>query len=1070
MKPILGKAARIVAEHGLDPEAHGANQQIHTFLNARIDELNQKEWVIRIDDRYFKVREQLTRVIRNVVAMKDLVTTAASSSPPAALACAGVTVCLLLFIQAADQKDSLLQGLEATSGLIARLDAMEGLYLKSETNVPADFMVKFKAGLISLYCKILEFQARALYFLRKSSFVQASRNALKLDQWDALKASIMSQDVEAQNFMKLIDAANRRSDCEKISLEFDRALKRHQVSQTASQRFEKVKILLKTLNLCPYRDRKDRVDDRVLETCEWFTGHSLFQKWDQNDGSRLLWVSADPGCGKSVLSKYLVDEVLPSARKRKICYFFFRDDYPDQRTSAIALASLIRQILMAQPSLITDSVLDKMDQEGERLAESFRSLWDLFMDLVARKDVGEIVCVLDALDECRKDDRNELIGCVRDYYLDGSNDHKLKFLLTSRPYGEIRAEFQELEDQMPSIHLNGEGKSEIEKISGEINLVIRKRVADMSRKKRLEHHEQEFLQEKLTASRNRTYLWVTLTLSYISGLDGFTKGNVRQAMHDLPDSVDTAYEKILGKSKDHHRARHLLHLILAAKRPFSVEELALAMAFRRCPSHDQITEETEPTERFRATLRDLCGLMTVVVDDKVYLLHQTVKEFLVQSTEKSPSLPSPISWNHKFSVVQSNRLLAETCLRYIDAYASKACSDILCGYSLLHWTEHFREADVEFPSDIATLGYRLCTPDSESFKTWVVLTEGASPLENGFFPTDTPFLIASYFGLDAVLRQALDHRINDVNTCDSAFTRMGPLSWAIFQGHESVVRMLLDTGKVDLMSRDGCGSPPLAHAADKGDESVVELLLGTGMVDINSRDDFGETPLSAAALKGHDSVVKMLLDTGKVDIDSRDNEGRTPLASAVYWGYESVVKMLLATGKVDLESRDNDGQTQMALAAKGGNDSVVKLLLATGEVDLESRDNDGHTPMALAAKGGNDSVVKLLLATGEVDLESRNKQGQTLLALAAKGGNDSVVKLLLATGEVDLESRDNDGQTPLALAATAGWKRESVVKMLLDTGKVDINSQDSDGKTPLSRAAAEGYDKLVEMMLESKSK
>ena len=47
-------------------------------------------------------------------------------------------------------------------------------------------------------------------------------------------------------------------------------------------------------------------------------------------------------------------------------------------------------------------------------------------------------------------------------------------------------------------------------------------------------------------------------------------------------------------------------------------------------SYDDLIQELEPEERFRVTLRDLCGLFVVIIDAKIYLLHQTAKEFLVQ--------------------------------------------------------------------------------------------------------------------------------------------------------------------------------------------------------------------------------------------------------------------------------------------------------------------------------------------------------------------------------------------------------------------------------------------------------
>jgi len=73
---------------------------------------------------------------------------------------------------------------------------------------------------------------------------------------------------------------------------------------------------------------------------------------------------------------------------------------------------------------------------------------------------------------------------------------------------------------------------------------------------------------------------------------------------------------------------------------------------------------------------------------------------------------------------------------------------------------------------------------------------------------------------------------------------------------------------------------------------MIKLLLDTGKIAINSKDNDGRTPLSWATFKGHETIVKLLLDTGKVEINSRDNNGRTPLWWAASYGHEVIVKRL----------------------------------------------------------------------------------------------------------------------------------------------------------------------------------
>ncbi|GLA17944.1 nuclear factor NF-kappa-B p100 subunit [Aspergillus niger] len=411
------------------------------------------------------------------------------------------------------------------------------------------------------------------------------------------------------------------------------------VEQSSNPRDDRVRKFLSLLNTCPYEDRKNRNNRRVPGTCEWFTTHPKFTIWQQStshDLAGLLWVSADPGCGKSVLTRYLVDEVLRN-EKQTVCYFFFKDDFPDQRNAAGALSAILHQIFVARPKLLSDTVLKKLETDGEKLIQSFHKLWDILMSVPAQEEEArEVICILDALDECR--DWDELIEAVTMFYQGLHRDRKLKFLMTSRPYPHIERLFWKLRNNLPTIHLSGDGEEEVQQISREIGLVISKRVNDIGEQRSLGEDERNLLEQQLTAVENRTYLWVTLTLDVLENMPGFTKGNIRRVIQHLPTTVESAYERILDRSSDKKKAKVLLHIITAAVRPFSLEELSLAWAIHINLDNTTLTaisDDLEPKERFRETLRDLCGLFVVVIDEKIYLLHQTAKEFLVQSNKSN---------------------------------------------------------------------------------------------------------------------------------------------------------------------------------------------------------------------------------------------------------------------------------------------------------------------------------------------------------------------------------------------------------------------------------------------------
>ena len=56
-----------------------------------------------------------------------------------------------------------------------------------------------------------------------------------------------------------------------------------------------------------------------------------------------------------------------------------------------------------------------------------------------------------------------------------------------------------------------------------------------------------------------------------------------------------------------------------------------------------------------------------------------------------------------------------------------------------------------------------------------------------------------------------------------------PLAWAAMKGHEAVVKLLLETGKADVESKDGCGQTPLSWAKKNGHKRTVSLLQSYGL-------------------------------------------------------------------------------------------------------------------------------------------------------------------------------------------------------------------------------------------------
>ncbi|KAF2469529.1 purine and uridine phosphorylase [Lindgomyces ingoldianus] len=404
-----------------------------------------------------------------------------------------------------------------------------------------------------------------------------------------------------------------------------------------------------------YEWYKDRVEDRVEGTCMWFLKHGYFQEWLKRKSGPLL-VSADPGCGKSVLAKYLIDHALPQSAT--ICYFFFKDQ--DQNTVRQALCALLHQLFSQKPSLIQHA-MKQFEEDKLGLTNSTRSLWAVLGDAVHDPQAGSVIIVLDALDECAESEFGDLMRNIESQLCSNQSGHgKLKYLLTSRPYEQIVSKFRCLLDNFPRIHIPGEEESET--ISREVNRVIQYRVDWLAKEKELSSNVKDHLADQLLKLTHRTYLWVYLVFEYLK--EGFKKTpkGVEFAIQTLPRNVNQAYERILNKSKEDLMVRKVLAIILAAGRPLTLSEMNVAVNIDDSSQtvHDMDLEEEE--EDFKSRLRSWCGLFVSIHHGKIYFLHQTAREFLLANLPSSTTISTELRGHHSITIHQAHNVLAELCI------------------------------------------------------------------------------------------------------------------------------------------------------------------------------------------------------------------------------------------------------------------------------------------------------------------------------------------------------------------------------------------------------------------------
>ncbi len=80
-------------------------------------------------------------------------------------------------------------------------------------------------------------------------------------------------------------------------------------------------------------------------------------------------------------------------------------------------------------------------------------------------DAGDIICIIDALNECEELGRVDLIQALDGYYsnlINNQEQHtRLKFRITNRSYVYIERDFESLTSKYPTIRLAGEERNRV---------------------------------------------------------------------------------------------------------------------------------------------------------------------------------------------------------------------------------------------------------------------------------------------------------------------------------------------------------------------------------------------------------------------------------------------------------------------------------------------------------------------------------------------------------------------------------------------------------------------------------
>ncbi|KAJ9156533.1 ankyrin [Pleurostoma richardsiae] len=646
------------------------------------------------------------------------------------------------------------------------------------------------------------------------------------------------------------------------------------------------KELLQFLHQADYEGYKETIPRRTDGTRIWFLEHPLYRSWLNGQESSLLWVSGDPGCGKTVLAKFILETLeeassIPGS-SFTTCYFFFDEKIASQNTGSSCLLSILHQLIRKHERLAPHA-RKAFEYKDTQLVMRVTNLWDVFTEALENHAAGNVICIVDALDECDASSRDRLIERMSAYIerrreLPGPY---FKLLLTSRGYQTIEDAFK----TVPHIRLKTEAY--VENINQDIVLFTEEQMKVMQRITGCSDQVRKRIQDQLIEKADQTFLWVSLVLDMLTKSTDASEYAFNKLLRSFPAQLDDMYEEILQSSKEPQTLLRILAILVGAPRPMTLTELNMALSLRNT---DRSKADVQPRMQFDVfrRLKGVCGPFIKLVNEKVYLIHQTAKEFLLRPPGIDRPLPS--TWKHCLDPAWMHGVLAEICVVYLcfddfavplthcdkwegdfwtmDVKTAKYAEPYdLLDYAARYWALHFRLAGKEVSEQLWEAAYRLCNTQECVFTSWFQLYWSTIardwPLPKGL----TPLMIASYLGLrrlvDACLQSAEETTVNVPDT--HGYTA---LHWAVWQGHgvtwdgTEAVKPLLDAG-ANVNVKDARDMTPLHWAAADGQNAIIRLLLDAG-AELNCLDTYGQTPLDFAYFRGREDTARLLMDLGAV--------------------------------------------------------------------------------------------------------------------------------------------------------------------------------------------------------------
>ena len=228
------------------------------------------------------------------------------------------------------------------------------------------------------------------------------------------------------------------------------ALRRLKKEMQGGERLSEIRCWLSTPD--PSMNYLKAHKQRQAGTGLWMLTSEKFKRWKQHPAS-LLWLYGIPGCGKTILSSTVVEDLQHHCEddQRKVtAYFYFDFNDTQKQDPELMFRSLFHQLLQRLVTVPEDvEEVFSLCVNGKQ-QPSLPALLKAAPQII--QQFTHVYIVLDALDECtQRSELMDLLGTIAGWQLDS-----VHLLMTSRRERSIETFFESHVGEEGTIYLQGD--------------------------------------------------------------------------------------------------------------------------------------------------------------------------------------------------------------------------------------------------------------------------------------------------------------------------------------------------------------------------------------------------------------------------------------------------------------------------------------------------------------------------------------------------------------------------------------------------------------------------------------